>query len=65
MEWRRAARGPGRKGRARERERKEKRRERRRRQRKRQTRNIGSRVDPAYGQHRSARAPCQGTADES
>jgi len=26
-------------------------------------RNTGSRVDPAYGQHRSARAPCQETAN--
>lgn len=33
------------------------------RRRKRQPRNMGSRVDPAYGQHRSARAPCQGTTD--
>lgn len=47
------------------RERKERRKERRRRRRKREPRNMGSRVDPAYGQHRSARAPCQGTADGS
>jgi len=39
------------------------RKERARRQAKREARDAGSRVDPAYGQHRSARAPCQGTVD--